>query len=354
MSETDGTATPVEPIQGSTTEGPTEPVTGTAEEVPQETPVSVETDRPHTEPADPEPQGDQRPFYRTTLGLVVIVLAILALLGLCGYAIYNSLQENSVPGRMVPAPAVTDPFVPDGTQNWIEYKTAADLLDHDKTEGNIMYESLALLHPEQGDIRKAVAQMALLEKSGKSYMYVAPKGVKYINTTRKVVEGKLDYRFFEDVTKDSTTKFLTFADGTVAVKVGCANAARFYKDVPGVKVSTKVKKPPTKKPPGDVPEDEKGPDNGMGRQTLRNGHAVRIDTPGYTGGGSGTSGTAEGITQKQVVDAASTTNNGQAGHATAGSGTNDSGESNAGGGAADTSLPEGVGTEATGDVGVSN
>jgi len=252
MSQTDGTATPVEPIPGETTEAPTEPITGTVEEAPQETPISAEADSPlPAEPADPEPPEEKRPFYRTTLGIVVIVLVILALLGLGGYAIYNNLHEDSVAGRMVPAPERPGPFVPGGVNSWVEYKTAADAQDKDKVEGNIMYESLALLHPEQGDIREAVAKMALLEKSGKSYMYVAPKGAAFINTARIAVDGKLDYRFFEDYTRNNSTKFLTFADQTIALKAGCANAVLFHKNVPGEKVSIKhgTKKPVVVTPP---------------------------------------------------------------------------------------------------------
>jgi len=201
---------------------------------------------------------ETRPFYKTDRGIVTIIVAALVVLAALAafivvvtfviYTLSSQFNPANIAGKMEAPPANPGPAYSFGVRSWTQFKTAADALDTDTVEGNIMYDSLHELHPEQGDIRQAVAAMVALEKSGKTYLYTAPKGAAFINTDYKVVgDSKLGYRFFEDVTKNNTTEFLKFADGTVAVKAGCANAVRFHKSVPSTKKI--VFRPPGKKKP---------------------------------------------------------------------------------------------------------
>lgn len=273
---------------------------------------------------------------------------------------------EEAPGPEGPVPALAD-----GIQSWTEYNTAADALDKDNIEGNIMYDSLHELHPERSNIRKAVDEMVTLEEEGNSYLWTASIGVKFINTDYCITENsqKVGYKFFDDKTKDDVTMFLTWADNVPAVKAGCANSVRFYKQQLVAKKVAQAKKSTSKPgkpecPPSGEKEGCQQPDktNGAAKQPLQDSNAVTTPTPGYTGGGSGSSGTAETIVKEQQATSGSMANNGQVGHAgsgaaadnggTGGSTTppsgNSSGESNSGGGDADTPLPGGIETPLSG------
>lgn len=306
-------------------------------------------------------------FLDLPLWARIVSVVVLIALFVVGLMVFRSCTANDdsnieldVAGRMIDPPEDPVPAVPDGVQNWVEFKKAADLLDTDDVEGNIMYDSLAMLHPEQGNIREAVAGMAMLEQSGKTFLYVAPMGATYINTEYRAIDGKLDFRFFEDETTNTVTPFLTFADDTVAVKAGCANAVRFHKTVPGIKANP-VPTPSSEIPDTpDTPEtpppstEVKGGDTtgGAARQPVNDSNAVVTPTTGYTGGGTGSTGSAETVTEEQLANAGDTANNGQVGHTgPAVDGTNSSGETNDGGGEAETTLPADVTTPATGDPG---
>jgi hypothetical protein len=224
------------------------------------------------------------PVIASLIGLLILVLAVAL-----GISLLNNNTNNGIAGKMEVPPQNPGPAYSDGVRSWTEFKNAADALDKDNVEGNIMYDSLHELHPEQGDIRQAVAAMVTLEKSGKTFLYTAPKGAAFINTDYKVSKnGGLEYRFFEDVTKNNTTTFLTFADGTVAVKAGCANAVRFHKNVPSGK-KVVVKYPGRKKTPSKC-------DNNTGqyaKYAKQDPHQNVGSTPGYK------RGTAEAVSKQQ-------------------------------------------------------
>ena len=218
----------------------------------------------------------------------------------------------------------------------------------DPTNKEERIASLQALFPER-DIRKEIVKLVSQEASGNSFAVLLPAGTGFINTSYPK-KGWPKWLFFRD-TLEGEYAFLTFSDGTVAIKMVCGNSVRLLKSVPARKVrgTTSPPNPPTR-------ESVKGPDktNGAARQRLRDSHAVLTPTPGYTGGGSGSSGTAEQIIQQQQANAGSTDHTSDVGNAGGGAGTNYLGETGSTGGAADTAVTGGVLTPKTGDVGAPN
>jgi len=325
MSQTDGTATPVEPNPGPTEEVPTETATDSVEVTPDvatATPAETEEVAPPVETTNGSTTEETTPWYKSRAAVFISLLVLAALL-IWGVSSFSNRSDatgssgtpdGTAANALKDATGTVDPAVDKGVTSWTSWGKAS--------LKNIDMES-SMLEAHEVKYHKYYAQMVTDEKKGKTYKKLFPKGTRFINCDYNVKnDGK--YVFFWDTLKKDTW-FLVFPDGTPAVKTACGNTVILPKGVKPV-----AKKPPTKK-------NVKGPDTtgGAARQALRDKNAVRTPTPGYTGGGSGSTGKADQISQEQQATATSTDNNGQVGHASSGSGTNDSGETNAGGGPAE-------------------
>ncbi len=336
-----------DPGQPEVVADPTSVASVRIEEVSRE--VSVERTGPMEDKDTVSAPEPRKPLTQNPVFLISMIAILVAVVGLCFVGWLLASNNTATPTISTPTatPTVTatddaepPPFSAEGAQSWTEWMAKANALKDDGKLG--MWQALADLH-FGGSLKKAFAAVKyqatkesiksldyyvrVVPAGGLPVLNTSPTGKSYVPIPNRVLKPGDTY-----LVLDKDSPFVKGGGGkaddptdsgkeTPAVRRACANPIKISRG--------------------------KGPDttNGAARQKIRDKNAVTDPTPGYPGNG-------EEIVKEQERTAGATDNNGQVGHAgPAVPGTNSSGEMNYGGGAADTSLPGGVETPATGDTG---